>query len=285
MSDQPTSEIRVAKGEDKPPRNAREKRARLALIALSAGFGILMIIQGPTLLSAINGGGGDDTVAQDTASAEAAPEDGSAEAPPVDASAAGEVTPPNALRDSDLPQRAKIHELARVNNFRQSEPFKPRVTPPDTSATDGGSGSVATEGGATNVQSPATDQPSGDSERTSTDSGTSGSATSPSSGEATSETPTTNTGTENSGETDFSGAQLSINDISQQVSVGAKFPTSDPVFVVNPVKANVIEIGLVEGAFSTGTQSISIELGETRTLVSQPDGVRYSVRFDQPVGK
>jgi hypothetical protein len=36
--------------------------------------------------------------------------------------------------------------------------------------------------------------------------------------------------------------------------------------------------GLVTGSFSTGVPRIDLEVGESLTLVSQPDGIRYVIK-------
>jgi len=283
MTDQPTGEIRAAKKEDKPPKTAKEKRTRIVLIALTAVFGLLLVIQGPTLLSVIGIGGGDDSAPV----AEATPPAQGAEAAASGSATQDDFQAPDELPESDLPQRAETHELSKIDGFTNGDPFVPIVTPPestedtsgaptdtDTGDTEGtsGGGSAVDEGGSGN-----NDNPSGDTASGSEPSGSSSPAgSSPSAGSG-------SASASNSSATDLSGARLVINDVSQNVSAGAAFPASNPVFVLNVVEAGAVQVGLTEGAFSTGTESISIELGEVRTLVSQPDGVRYSVRYEEPL--
>ena len=38
-------------------------------------------------------------------------------------------------------------------------------------------------------------------------------------------------------------------------------------------------IGLVTGSFSTGVPTVDLNVGETLTLISQPDGVRYEIEL------
>ena len=282
MTDQPTTEIQTAKAE-KSPLNAREKRSRILLIALAAIFGLLMVIQGPTLYNAV-AGGGDSSGGSDTASAET--DSNAAESVP--APDAGNVpATPSELSDSDLPQRAEAHELTKIDGFNAGDPFKAVVTPPaaaETTSSDNSSGSTSTSA------DPSNDAPSGDSEGSANTGSSESESTEPD--ESTTTSPNTGDGSPNGGsdvsnpdETNLPGARLSINDVSQDVSVNGTFPAANPVFVLSLVESTVVHVTLVDGAFSTGTESIAIELGETRTLVSQPDGVRYSVRYDEPIKK
>ena len=74
-------------------------------------------------------------------------------------------------------------------------------------------------------------------------------------------------------------AELTVNGVAESVLVGASFPVSDPVFKIVAVKGDTAKVGLVSGSFSTGVDTIDLNVGQTLTLVSQPDGIRYVIKL------
>lgn len=76
-----------------------------------------------------------------------------------------------------------------------------------------------------------------------------------------------------------SSATVSVNGRVQVLVVGDTFPQSDPAFTLVSISAEAIEIGLADGQFSDGQSTITIRKGESVTLVSQPDGARFTIRF------
>ena len=82
-------------------------------------------------------------------------------------------------------------------------------------------------------------------------------------------------------ETLLDSAVLVVNDVVESVKVSGAFPADDPTFRLVAVDGSgkTISIGLVSGSFSTGAGTIELAAGETLTLVSQPDGVRYEIKL------
>lgn len=74
-------------------------------------------------------------------------------------------------------------------------------------------------------------------------------------------------------------AEIQVNGSPATVRVGDAFPSFDPVFRLESIAGDTVRIGLVRGAYSTGAPEVDIQRGETRTLVSQPDGTRYRLRL------
>jgi hypothetical protein len=76
-------------------------------------------------------------------------------------------------------------------------------------------------------------------------------------------------------------AVLLVNDALESVKLGAAFPAEEPTFRLVSVDAaaKLIRIGLVTGSFSTGSPTVELAVGETLTLVSQPDGVRFEIEL------
>lgn len=76
------------------------------------------------------------------------------------------------------------------------------------------------------------------------------------------------------------GALLEINGQSENVSLGASFPASDPTFDLRAIRNQTVDIGLVSGAsFNDGKAVQSINVGETLTLVADPDGATYTIKL------
>ncbi|MDH3225728.1 MAG: hypothetical protein OEM67_01375 [Thermoleophilia bacterium] len=264
----------------------KDKRNKIILVALVGVLGVILVIQGPTLLSAFGGGSSDE---------QAAAESGEGE---TTGAAAVEVALPQPVQlpNSDIPQAAGSDELATISRFSQSfSGFDPLLV---EVSSDEGTGSDPTD------DQPTGDAPTGDTgpgltgelrdrgssaEPTAPDDDGSGSGADAGAGSSGSggDTGTPDASPEGGIFTSGSGAvaSLSINGITEDIVVGASFPSSNPVFKLVMIDGDAISVGLVNGAFSTGTTTIDVELGESRTLVSQPDGTRYRVKFISRPGR
>jgi hypothetical protein len=71
---------------------------------------------------------------------------------------------------------------------------------------------------------------------------------------------------------------MSINLRVEILTVGATFPTSDPAFKIVAIHSDSVEIGIADGSFSGGQPTITVKKGEEVTLVSQPDGARFTLK-------
>lgn len=97
---------------------------------------------------------------------------------------------------------------------------------------------------------------------------------------ATTTTSDAATTTSDGSETDTAArAVIEVNGSSEDVVVNDDFPASDPAFRLISVNGETVTIGLVSGSFSTGTETIEIDVGETYILVSETDGSRYVIRL------
>jgi hypothetical protein len=74
-------------------------------------------------------------------------------------------------------------------------------------------------------------------------------------------------------------AVISVNDNSQSVQVGGRFPTSDPAFTLVSLTAKSAKIGIAGGAFESGSQTVTLKKNKTLTLVNTADGTRYVLRL------
>jgi len=88
------------------------------------------------------------------------------------------------------------------------------------------------------------------------------------------------TTTTDGSETDIAArAVIEVNGSSEDVIVNDEFPADEPAFRLISVEGESVKIGLVSGSFSTGTETIEIDVGETFILVSETDGSRYVIKL------
>ncbi len=74
-------------------------------------------------------------------------------------------------------------------------------------------------------------------------------------------------------------AVLEINGVSETVSVGEEFPTTDPTFTLVSLTLEGATIGVVQGMFEDGESTIEIEVGEEVTLIAAPETTQYVVKL------
>jgi hypothetical protein len=73
-------------------------------------------------------------------------------------------------------------------------------------------------------------------------------------------------------------AMIEVNGQSEEVVYGATFPSSEPVFRLAGISEGGVQVGLAEGTFESGDQTVHIAVGEQVQLVAD-DGATYSVRL------
>jgi hypothetical protein len=96
---------------------------------------------------------------------------------------------------------------------------------------------------------------------------------------APSTTPTTGTPTTTPTPSATGQVSISINGTVEVLAAGATFPSSDPAFELVAIDGNTVKIGLANGSFSSGAQTITLQMGTPVTLISQPDGARYTIKL------
>ena len=72
---------------------------------------------------------------------------------------------------------------------------------------------------------------------------------------------------------------IQVNGKVQTVRIGAKFPSSNPLFSLVSVVQGIARIGIANGSYASGAQTVSLAAGRTLTLVDTADGIRYKVRL------
>jgi hypothetical protein len=164
------------------------------------------------------------------------------------------------LQDTGSQPEASEGQLISFSRFDSRDPFVQLVEdePTDTSTTDA-SGAV-----------PTTTAPS--DQATATPTTTTPTPTTP----APSVTPSEPT---DPAPTVSIKVKIAVNGNVHVLAAGDSFPGDDPAFKVVAIGAGSVEIGLVSGTFSTGVNTITVKLGEPVTLISQPDGARYTVKL------
>ena len=148
------------------------------------------------------------------------------------------------LPDSDMPPMHTKQQLTGFSTFASKDPFTQQVTA-DTGATG-------------------------------TDS-----TTQPSSTTASSTTASRNKPVLTSARTlARSGAvRISVNGRPESVRIGAGFPSSNPVFRLVSVSKAGVRIGIANGSYSSGAQTVSLALNRTVTLVDSTNGAHYKLQL------
>ena len=238
----------------KKQKAAKQKKI---LIGLAPVFLLVMVFMGPGLLKSFTGGGKAEptpVIPADTTGGSATPApapSAAAGGAPSTAAPAGTATTaaPTAtsLEDTDDVSTAGPGQLVSFDRFVGRDPFRQGIqSKPDAPAPGAGSGST-----------PTGTPPAGG--------GGSGGGGS--------------TGGGGTSVDAYTKATLDVNGVSEVVDEEGTFPESDPIFTLVKVSKGKIELGLVSGEFNAGDATITVKVGKTVTLVSQPDGLRYVIKL------
>ena len=77
-----------------------------------------------------------------------------------------------------------------------------------------------------------------------------------------------------------SGAvRISVNGRPESVRIGANFPSANPVFRLVSVSRAGVRIGIANGSYSSGAQTVALALNRTVTLVDSTNGARYKLQL------
>src|SRR5207237_8373153 len=66
-------------------------------------------------------------------------------------------------------------------------------------------------------------------------------------------------------------ATISVNGVSEEVSVGATFPKAQPYFTLVSLSPTAAKIGIAGGSLSTGAPTVTLEQGKKLTLMYTAD--------------
>jgi hypothetical protein len=241
-------------------RAQKDARQKKVLFVLGPLFLALVAWQGPGMLKAFSGGEAPPPAPQ-AAPTSTAPDPTVGGAP---STATGEAAPVTGgvaeLPEGDEPYEPGAGQLVSFDRFVGKDPFRQQV-------------SAKTDEGASGGAPSGTDDDTGgtppDAGGGSFDGGNGGNGA--------------NGGGGGGGGGDDGGAPssatLTVNGVSQVVVPDGTFPVQDPIFELVSISSSSVRIGLVSGEFSNGAGRITVGLRRSVTLVSQPDGFRYTIKL------
>ncbi len=226
----------------KDMREAKDRRAKKMAIGGAVLLAIVLAWEVPHVL------GGKKSATPATTTSATAPVDSTTPGATTPATTAG-VTPASAtpstaspkLTSSDLTPSHSKGQLASFSTFASKDPFIQQVTAPTTAP------------GATSTTS---------------STGTTSSTNSRNKPVLTARTLAR------------SGAvRISVNGRPESVRMGASFPSSNPIFRLVSVTGGVVKIGIANGSYSSGAQTVALRLNSPLTLVDSTNGVRYKLQL------
>ncbi|TML56506.1 MAG: hypothetical protein E6G15_00520 [Actinobacteria bacterium] len=74
-------------------------------------------------------------------------------------------------------------------------------------------------------------------------------------------------------------AVISVNGSSETVQVGARFPLSNPTFVLVSLTAKTAKVGIANGSLAGSKQTVMLKKNVPLTLMNTADGTRYVLRL------
>jgi hypothetical protein len=226
-------------------RQQKEAKQKKLLFVLVPVFLALVAWQGPGILKALKGSPPPDQSAQTQTLTSTAPTTadptGAAPSTVTPADPGAPVAPANGttLPNTDGPATPGQGQLVSFDRFLGKDPFLQQVEPAEQTAPP-----PADNGGPTVTPVPSDNDTGG--------------------------------GTEPSG---YTTATVSTNGVKEELAKGDTFPESEPIFRLVSISKSNVKIGLVSGSFSGGQETVTVKVGKTVTLVSQPDGIRYVIKL------
>jgi hypothetical protein len=219
---------------------AKARKQKIVAAVLGVLFLGVMVYQAPTILGLF--GGGSSEVASEPAPP---PSPGAAPAPVTPAPATPAAPSPAGsaqLVDSDPAPAPTQSQLVTFDRFESKDPFAQQAEQgPETSAP--ASPGAPDEGG----PSPGVTQP-----------------------ESQPPPPASSALT----------AKISINGVSSEVTVANTFPEGDPIFKLVSLTKTTAKVGIVDGTYATGSQTITLKSGgKPVTLMNTADGTTYVLRL------
>jgi hypothetical protein len=223
-------------------RESKDRRAKRMAIGGAVLLAVVLAWEIPHFL------GGKKSATPATTTSAAAPVDSTTPGATTPTTTPG-VTPATAtpstastkLTSSDLPPRRSKGQLASFSTFAGKDPFVQQVTAdPGTEATVTSSSTAPTSSTTTSRNKPVL------TARTLAHSG---------------------------------AVRISVNGRPESVRIGTSFPSSNPVFRLVSLTRGVVRIGIANGSYSNGAQTVSLRLNSPITLVDSTNGVRYKLQL------
>jgi hypothetical protein len=229
-------------------REAKDKRAKKLAIGGAVLLVAVLAFEIPHVMKKSGGSSSAAPPTTTTAAGTSAPTSAATTAPGT-AAAVSLPTTSTKLPNSDVAPRRLKSQLFAFSEFSSKDPFVQQVSAADiTSSPAAASSSGATAGG---------------------------SGGSSSSGGSTATAPVQQAASRTLAQTGM--VTLQVNGKVQTVRVGASFPSSNPLFKLVAVTHSGVRIGIANGSYSSGAQTVSLSAGQSLTLVDTADGVRYKL--------
>jgi hypothetical protein len=236
-------------------RQAKDRRAKRMAIGGVVLLAAVLAFEVPKVLKSSGGSSSSPPAATTTAAAS-----GVSTTPATTGSgtAVAAVLPASStkLPNSDQAPRRLKSQLYSFSHFAGKDPFVQQVSASDiTSSPSMGAGAA----------------PSGGSAKSGTKSGSgsAGGSTSGASYSAPSQRTLAQTG----------AVTIEVNGKLQTVRIGASFPSSNPLFKLVSISRGVARIGIANGSYASGAQTVTLPSGRSLTLVDTADGVRYKLEL------
>jgi hypothetical protein len=239
-------------------RQAKDRRAKRLAIGGVVVLAAVLAFEVPKVMKSSGGSSSPPPAASSTATAGGASTTPGTTAPGAAAAAAAPVVSTK-LTSSDVAPRRLKSQLYSFSHFAGKDPFIQQVSASDiTSSPAGTSGSSS--GG------------SGSAGGGSSSSGSSGSGGGSSSSYTAPAKQASNRTLAQTG-----SVVIQVNGKMQTVRMGASFPSSNPLFTLVSVSRGVARIGIANGSYASGAQTVSLAVGRSLTLVDTVDNVRYKL--------
>ena len=231
-------------------REAKDKRAKKLAIGGAVLLVAVLAFEIPHVMKKSGGSSNSAASATTTTAAgtSAAPASSATTATGTAAAAALPATSTK-LPNSDVAPRRLKSQLFAFSEFSSKDPFVQQVSAADITSSPSSASSSGASAGASGGST----------------SGGGNSFTAPA--QQTASRTLAQTGT----------VTLQVNGKVQTVRVGASFPSSNPLFKLVAVTHGGVRIGIANGSYSSGAQTVTLGAGRSLTLVDTADGVRYKV--------
>ena len=233
---------------------AKAKRQKVIAAVLGAVLLAVLAFQGPRTLKMLHQSSASASPAATTPAATGATGATGALAASATGSTSGSTG--DGLNDPGVLPAPQSGQLLAFSRFRSKDPFTQQINL--ACASDSSSGGSCGGGSTT------TTQPSAGAKLTKP------------TGSKTSTPPATGTGVT---AVKAGTAEISVNGTTQSVAVGAKFPASNPTFVLVSLAKGTAKIGIAGGSLEGSNQTVTLEKGVALTLMNTADGTRYVLRL------
>jgi hypothetical protein len=234
-------------------RKAKDKRAKKLAVGGVVLLVAVLAFEVPKIIKHGGGSSSSPPAATTTTTASTGVPAAPAASAPGTAVAAALPASSTKLPNSDRAPRRTKSELYSFSHFAGKDPFVQQVSAGSTTNTT----TPSTGTGAAQAAS------SGTSGGSSSGNGTSGVA----GYSTTAQRTLAQTG----------AATIQVNGRIESVRLGGSFPSSNPLFKLVSVAHGVVRIGIANGSYTSGSQTVSLPTGRSLTLVDTADGVHYKV--------